>query len=406
MKIPASAAADVQQSFRDVWATLAPWTGGANLDFHGRRIINAGSAIADFDYVTLADLRRALAKIETEIEAPAPGTKQTFYGTHAQRLARAPNTVPDGSFFEETDRGALYQSQQLLGVATWVLYFGFMTGSYSAKPGDLGLSDDNFWYNAQDQATLSRWTGSAWHYQIGILIDTFANRPASGGTNIATGFRFAASDRGFQEWWYDRAATVWKFAGGGQPTRGTLASITGSLGTNDAGYLYFATDFDRVYRWTGSAWEDAPGQPMRGMMAYFRGAQLPGTGWGLCDGTTYTMSTSTAGTQSYVSPNLTGSNRFVRAVSGATDGTGGSATTHTHQIDPPSTAVTGTSGNDVGTPTVVQSGTGASAPAEPHPHGAGTYAVDIAAFASAGPSGTGGDDALPPYLNLRPYVRL
>jgi hypothetical protein len=51
--------------------------------------------------------------------------------------------------------------------------------------------------------------------------------------------------------------------------------------------------------------------------------------------------------------------------------------------------------------TVVQVGVGVTVATTPHTHG-----VDVAAFASAGPSGSSGDDALPPYFNLRPYIRL
>jgi hypothetical protein len=75
---------------------------------------------------------------------------------------------------------------------------------------------------------------------------------------------------------------------------------------------------------------------------------------------------------------------------------GGSATTHTHPVDPPSTA----SGAPSAT-VAVQSGAGTTVATDTH-----THATDIASFTSGTPSGTGGDDALPPYYNARPYIRL
>jgi len=413
MRVPASAPPDVQQAFRDIHAALTLWSGSADIDLHGRRLMNAHNAIDAHDYATLDDLRLAIK----EMPAPAPPAKvaelTSLYGTHADRANHAPGSLKVGSLFFESDRGALYHVREIDGVATWVLYFAMMTGSYSAKPSDLTSTDDNFWYNAQDQCTLSRWTGAAWHYQAGILIDTWSNRPAGGGTNISAGFRFSASDRGYQQWAYDRTNTRWYYVGGGEPTRNTIANITGSLGAQDVGYLFYSTDYDRVFRWNGSAYEDAPGQPARGMIVYFDYTNLPmqvATAWALCDGSSATRSVVNGTTASYTTPNLTGSTRFIRSVSGTTGGTGGSATTHTHPVDPPSTTssnpdVAGTGAESV--TTIVQSGTGITVAGVNHTNNHNhTHTVDVASFNSGTPSGTSGDDALPPYLNLRPYVRL
>lgn len=61
MRVPPDAPADVQQAFRDVWATLDRLTGagGRNLDLRGRRVVNAGTAIGQFDGVTKTDLEGA-----------------------------------------------------------------------------------------------------------------------------------------------------------------------------------------------------------------------------------------------------------------------------------------------------------------------------------------------------------
>ena len=213
---------------------------------------------------------------------------------------------------------------------------------------------------------------------------------ARGSARQFRGQLFAATDRNYVAWVSDGA--TWFYLLGTQ--RGTIVvDQKPTLTTADAGYLFHATDFDRVYRWSGSAWADAPGQPRRGMLAHFEDA--PGTGWAACDGSTVTASTGTGGTASKGLPSLNGDNRFLRGATSA-GGTGGSATTHTHQVDPPSTNTGGPSGT-----TDVQSGAGATVASSGHGH-----STDIATFASAGPSGTAGDDALPPYYNAPIYYRL
>lgn len=76
------------------------------------------------------------------------------------------------------------------------------------------------------------------------------------------------------------------------PQRGTLNPDQRPSNVNplQAGVLFYATDFDRVFRWNGSTWEDAPGQPARGMVAFF--LVDPGTGWAACDGGVLNMTNS------------------------------------------------------------------------------------------------------------------
>lgn len=394
--IPSSAAPDVQQAFRAVQTQLANLMGGANQDFHGRRVMNAGKAIGDFDYVTLADMRSAIGAIKIP-DLPKTPPPINLYGTHADRTARSPVSVAVGTFFFETDRVALYQAEisSTTGAAIWMFVSSAMKGSIAGRPSDLDVTDIGFIFYAQDQGTIYRWSGAVWHLECGILTATFANRPTAGGTDISGGIYFAASDHGYQMWQYDRVNVRWQFCGGGEPTRGAIGSITGGLGAQDVGYRYHATDFDRVYEWRGAAWADAPGQPTRYMMAMFTDGGSPGAEWALCDGSTVTISGPTGGTTTFTTPDLR--NRFVQFVSGATGATGGAATTHTHPVNPPST----TSGNDSGAGTDVAAGAGTTVATHTH-----THDTDIASFTSGTPSGSSGDDALPPYLKLRPYVRL
>lgn len=73
-----------------------------------------------------------------------------------------------------------------------------------------------------------------------------------------------------------------------------------NLTQSDLGLLFYATDYDRVYRWSGTAWEDGPGQPARGMVAFFQTA--PVAGWAVADGRSATMTTSTGGLVQIVTP--------------------------------------------------------------------------------------------------------
>lgn len=51
MRVPGNAPAEVQQSFREIWAALDLLTNG-NIDLGKRRIVNAGDAVNDADYLT------------------------------------------------------------------------------------------------------------------------------------------------------------------------------------------------------------------------------------------------------------------------------------------------------------------------------------------------------------------
>lgn len=76
------------------------------------------------------------------------------------------------------------------------------------------------------------------------------------------------------------------------PLAGTLSPDTRPTGLTaaDVGFLFHATDFDRLYRWSGAGWEDAPSSPPRGMVAYFLGSAP--AGWAACDGRAAEQSTS------------------------------------------------------------------------------------------------------------------
>lgn len=319
MRIPPTASPEAQQAFRDVWTRLDALNRDT-VDWTGRRIVNAGDGIDAQDYVTLAQLRRAVTP----------------------------------------------------------------TSSASSKTASVGSGT--------------------------IRVGAFSTRGAA--NRYANGV-FFASDYNYVGWVSDGAN--WNYATGVQ--YGTLSpDQKPTLTTSDIGYRFRATDFQREYRWSGSAWTDAPGSPARGHVAFFPysldATCQPGSEWHLCDGTaSVTISKSDGTTTTITVPDLTTAHRFPRATSGTTGITGGSATTHTHTVDPPNTTSALPSTNATGTDggsTTVQSGSGTTVAAHTHNHNMSnhTHDVDIAAFASAGPSGSSGDDALPPYYDMRPYIRL
>lgn len=100
------------------------------------------------------------------------------------------------------------------------------------------------------------------------------------------------------------------------PTQGTLSPDTKPvLGGGDVGVLFYSTDFNRLYRWSGSSWADDPTAPPRFQIAYFFSTPEPSTGWAQCDGRSVTRSTSSAGTSYFttpVIPVLNGFPAFVR----------------------------------------------------------------------------------------------
>ncbi len=76
-----------------------------------------------------------------------------------------------------------------------------------------------------------------------------------------------------------------------RPLRGTLIPDEKplGLGVTATNLLFYSTDFNRVFRWAGENWEDAPGQDPRNMIAWFAPAGPPGTiltitGWAICTG--------------------------------------------------------------------------------------------------------------------------
>jgi hypothetical protein len=81
-------------------------------------------------------------------------------GTHAQRLAVVPNAV--NLIYLETDRNALYASENIAGALVWVYLTGTYASTFANRPADLGTHDVGFLFYATDQDSLYIWTGATW----------------------------------------------------------------------------------------------------------------------------------------------------------------------------------------------------------------------------------------------------
>lgn len=101
---------------------------------------------------------------------------------------------------------------------------------------------------------------------------------------------------------WERIAVIETLAKG--PTEGTLSPDTkpANLSLVDAGTLFFSTDFNRMYRWTGSSWTDDATAPARFDVSFFASPPEPAVGWLRCDGRSGNRSTSTGGIAFYETP--------------------------------------------------------------------------------------------------------
>jgi hypothetical protein len=98
---------------------------------------------------------------------------------------------------------------------------------------------------------------------------------------------FEASDRNYVAWASDGAS--WLYSYGIQSrTQAQLAALAATLGTADAGYLVWVTDYEHVLRWSGTVWTFGPGDAGGGYVAYFLAAPN-GNGWVLVNGTATTI---------------------------------------------------------------------------------------------------------------------
>lgn len=117
-----------------------------------------------------------------------------------------------------------------------------------------------------------------------VRIDTYSLRGLAADHRYAI---FEASDRNYVAWASD--GTSWLYSYGIQSrTQAQLAALAATLGTTDAGYLVWVTDYEHVLRWSGTVWTFGPGDAGGGYIAHFLAAPN-GNGWVLVNGAATTI---------------------------------------------------------------------------------------------------------------------
>lgn len=124
-RIPESANQDLKEVIKDLWYNIDRLLGAKNVDWRGRRIINAGDAVDPQDYVTL---RQVEGEIVTEIieriirrEIHIDGVGGGGGGSGGGGGGGGPVSAawPVGSVFIST---VPTDPATLLGVGTWTLF--------------------------------------------------------------------------------------------------------------------------------------------------------------------------------------------------------------------------------------------------------------------------------------------
>lgn len=159
----------------------------------------------------------------------------------------------------------------------------------------LGQGDGRYVLSTQVQTILESWE-STLDVTRPVRINTYANRGAAETHRYTI---FEASDRNYVAWVSTGSAWIYAY-GIHSRTQSQLATLAATLGTNDAGYLVWVTDYEHLLRWSGSAWTFGPGDAGGGYIAFFLAAPN-GNGWVLVDGTATTILKSD-GTTTAVTP--------------------------------------------------------------------------------------------------------
>ena len=139
-RIPADATPATQQAFRELWAALDQIRGALNIDLKGRRVINAGPAIAPNDYVTLDQAE--------QLAGGSPGDDGNFTNLSVQQRSKL-----GGPVFVSTLQDA---------------------GIVFAKVGGVLSTDhDNFaWQYSNKSLRIDEAATIRWHHQIEMTSTT------------------------------------------------------------------------------------------------------------------------------------------------------------------------------------------------------------------------------------------
>lgn len=111
----------------------------------------------------------------------------TFVGTHFQRIAAIASAFVDGSVFNESDRGVLYE----LVNGVWTFYGNPQQTTQDSLPLDLTATDKGYLVSVTDFNHTLQWTGSAWSWfpsdPHSGWIAAFVNAPLDAGWQVCDG---------------------------------------------------------------------------------------------------------------------------------------------------------------------------------------------------------------------------
>lgn len=406
----------------------------ANLDAGANRLTNLVDPTSAQDAVTRAygdaNYGPSVQRVFLEAGGGSDINVQNLKGVLADPQPMGIEVIPDNESLPPTTlysankviffRGVMYYLDDTTNPGTWIplsTAAAIFTGTHQERLDDFTPAtlprNLNFWetdYHILYRIGLDANDNKQWQVMesLGFMRDLFSARPLAADLNNANdatdydGMWFRATDRGDQAWRFTgvKGFSTWVLQQDyGEPMDGTLSpDQKPTLTTNDDGFRFFSTDFNREYIWSGTAWADAPTAPPRFEIGFFTGTPEPSTGWQLCDGSSVTRSTAVGGTQgAFAVPSLTAANRFIQ--SGAAAGATGGSATHTHGVS----GSTGSASPGTGGPsdtTTVQSGAGETVASDTHDHtvdshshGAGSLSADSA-------------DGRPPWYQAIPFIRL
>lgn len=158
----------LQEFARDVTAKLDSLT-VRNVDMNGRRVINAGRAVSDFDYATLFDVNRIIEGLTTKQSESGPvgllnAAGVVRFGAFATRGA---STAHVNEIFVATDLDYIAWSST---GASWVYAYGMRSvaqADIATFAALLGTNDARVLLEVTDYTHVLKWSGSAWNWGPG-----------------------------------------------------------------------------------------------------------------------------------------------------------------------------------------------------------------------------------------------
>lgn len=156
-----------------------------------------------------------------------------------------------------------------------------------------------------------------------------------------------------------------------------IANLPTTLNTGDTNKLYFVTDYNHLFRWTGSAWTWGPGELGSGYYQFFEDAPagFGSLAWQLCDGTTVARTNAVGTTTNVTVPNVTTPaymkagiiSAAIAAASGVSAAVSGGTPAGTNSADSAGIPA-GSIGNDNAAAGLITPGAGNNASLSPHQH--------------------------------------